>query len=128
MKTVLITGAANGLGKSLAATFLSDGYHVVGLDMDPGVKALFQDKNFHGLQADVTKIDELQKAREDLGKLGITIDVLINNAGYFQFLPITDSDAESLNRIFQVNALAAFTLINLFRDDLDQKSGPRDSD
>ena len=118
--TVLITGAAKGLGRAIAKKFLESGWEVIGLD-----KASF-DYSHDGLtvyDVDITDMGRLKQIRADLLDRKVTISVLVNNAGFFKFFPITDSDPVELERIFSVNALAPMQMINIFRDDLVANQG-----
>ena len=78
-QTILITGAASGLGRAWAEGFSADGATVIavdinreGLDEVPGA--------FH-LQVDVGKAAEVKQMIADAVKLTGRIDVLFNNAG-----------------------------------------------
>ena len=78
-RTVLITGAASGLGRAWAEGFSADGATVIavdinreGLDEVPGA--------FH-LQVDVGNAAEVKQMIADAVKLTGRIDVLFNNAG-----------------------------------------------
>jgi len=117
---VLITGAARGIGKAIAQHFLKNGWSVVALDRE---KILYDDSNLRSFQIDITHKEQLHSVKRKLEGEKVSINLLINNAGYFKFLPITDSSSEELEHIFRVNTLAPFTLINLFRDDLVKNQG-----
>lgn len=80
-RTVVITGAASGIGRALALGFLNDGAKVVAADINgEGLKAA-ADAGAVAIEIDVTQPDEVarmaQMAVEATGRL----DVLFNNAG-----------------------------------------------
>jgi 3-oxoacyl-[acyl-carrier protein] reductase len=102
-KTVLVTGAARGIGLALAEVFVSNGWNVIAnvRNLAPDKLKPLQDlkEQFnHSLeigQADVTvrpQVDALVNA--GVAKFG-TIDLLINNAGVAQsklFIDLTEQD------------------------------------
>ncbi|MBB4285703.1 SDR family NAD(P)-dependent oxidoreductase [Roseospira goensis] len=87
MRNALITGASRGIGKSIAARLVADGFNCVLVARDPDrlqetVAALSRpDVTVVGLTCDVTQPEAVaalvQQAREALG----SIDVLVNCAG-----------------------------------------------
>jgi NAD(P)-dependent dehydrogenase (short-subunit alcohol dehydrogenase family) len=102
-QTVVITGANRGIGLALARLYQSRGDRVFaacrqtspGLD-DIGVEVI------KGI--DVTREDSLQALQKALR--GVTIDLLINNAGILNNEKLGDLDVEAIRRQFEVNALA----------------------
>lgn len=87
MKTILITGAGNGIGRATLAYFHGLGWHVIGLDRDaealaelrstlPGEQALL-------LTCDVGREGEVHRAFERIEEWleGKALDCLVNNSG-----------------------------------------------
>lgn len=97
MKTVLITGAAKGIGAAIAEELAENGYQVIINYKTSEQKAqeLKSKLTNNGLnveiyKADVTKKAEVQNMVQDIiAKYG-KIDVLINNAGISQIKPFAD--------------------------------------
>ncbi len=80
--TVIVTGAARGIGLALSRAFLSNGAHVVMVDADAETLGRAAERlGGHAVGADVTSTTDVEcvvnKAIERTGR----IDVLINNAG-----------------------------------------------
>lgn len=108
-KVVLITGAADGLGKKLASNFIKEGAKVALVDIIE--EKLMATKNEFGLSADrciavvanVAKEADIknyvEKTLEAFGK----IDVFCNNAGICKNKLIKETDEATLDLILGVN-------------------------
>lgn len=109
-KKVIITGAANGIGLSIATTFLSQGCWVWAIDKDePGLNQLktkFPQCNVETLNiADEPGIIMLfQKVKDAWGEA----DILINNAGISRFTSLVDCKTSDFDEIISVNLRAPF--------------------
>lgn len=84
MKTVLITGASQGIGAATAQVFWKSGWHV-GLLARRGdvLETLADGKAATVLPADVCDEDQVNAAAQTLAKKTGRLDVLFNNAGMF---------------------------------------------
>lgn len=101
-KTVLVTGAAGGIGTATVARFLEEGAQVVVLDRDD--QALAQLRRAHPavtscICADVTDAAGVGWAIQGLERL----DVLINNAGISLRHPFLDISPAEWRRVLAVN-------------------------
>ncbi len=110
-KSVVITGAAAGMGKAITLTFLKNGATVIAVDLNE--KALNELKEslseedqerFISFVGDISKqeVNEamIEKAIEATGE----INVLVNNAGIAGHSePISETTNEDWNRILDVN-------------------------
>ncbi|WYZ39913.1 hypothetical protein EsH8_IV_000254 [Colletotrichum jinshuiense] len=120
-KTVLITGAASGLGLSLTQHFLAANATVLALDVSPDSLASLPSKvpedhaaRLHPVRADITSPDSVAAAISswvDGGDAPGTrrLDVLVNNAGISDKMdPTADCDLEMWDRQILVNMTGAF--------------------
>ena len=114
-KTVLITGAARGIGLATAARFLKDGWHVAMLDilddtLRSAVSALGNADATLALHADVSDAPAVdtavQQAHERFGR----IDALVNNAGIAIFKPMLDVTLAEWQRVLAVNLTGPFLM------------------
>jgi meso-butanediol dehydrogenase / (S,S)-butanediol dehydrogenase / diacetyl reductase len=117
-KRVLITGGASGIGAATTARFLEEGAAVCVLDRDAkGLQQIRQKlASLAGtVEADVSNLDQVQRAFSDaVGMMG-GVDVLINNAGIsvrHDFLKITPDEwdkvlAVNLTGVFYIAQTAA---------------------
>jgi len=112
-RTVLVTGAAGGLGRAFALGFAGRGYRVAAADIDPGgaketarLVAAAGGEAWSG-EVDVTSgasTQELAAAVADYG--GGRIDVLVNNAAIYGTVtrsPLEDIDPGEWDRVMAVN-------------------------
>jgi NAD(P)-dependent dehydrogenase (short-subunit alcohol dehydrogenase family) len=83
MRTVVITGVADGLGRTLAEMFASSGEWVYGCDSrSEGLESLRQKySNVDVFQADVSRIDQIDAFFRMISDRGRLVDVLVNNVG-----------------------------------------------
>jgi NAD(P)-dependent dehydrogenase (short-subunit alcohol dehydrogenase family) len=112
VKTAVITGAAQGIGKQ-TATRLSDlGWALALIDLQ--LVDTQQYKNAIALTGDIT--DEKfvsQAAAATLKKFG-RVDALINNAGISNISPALDTTTEKYRQVLEVNLVAPFILAKEF--------------
>ena len=114
-KTVFITGAGRGLGKSVALRYHKAGFKVFATDINETLlTTLPKDEHIMMIKMDVTSEKDVQHAADTISKLTPRIDVLVSNAGIFDFYPLSEAGTEKLGRIFEVNVLALSTLTKYF--------------
>lgn len=110
-KTVIVTGAANGIGKGIASAYINAGANVVLADMDEtsgqvlkqqlGEKALF-------VNTDVRKEDDIRHLLTKTMEHFHQIDILINNAGVSRFTPLQDLTVEAWDDVINTNLRSVF--------------------
>jgi NAD(P)-dependent dehydrogenase (short-subunit alcohol dehydrogenase family) len=115
-KTVLITGAAKGIGRATAERVARDGARVALLDRDADVllaaaAAIGPSDVALGIVGDVADADEAARSVETTCRHFGGLDVLVNNAGIHFARPIDGYTADEWNRIFSVNVTGAFHMI-----------------
>jgi NAD(P)-dependent dehydrogenase (short-subunit alcohol dehydrogenase family) len=113
-KTVVVTGAAGGLGLALCRRFASAGAHVALLDLD-GDAAGFAAERLQvsgtakaiGIACDVTDAAACRRAIQAVIAAFGGIDVLTNNAGIAHRSLLRDTDIAVLRRVMDVNFFGA---------------------
>lgn len=108
-RTVVITGAAGGMGRLFVARFLENGDTVIATDMsDDGLAGLGTNGSgtLHTLAADLTDAGDIDRitafARDTTGR----VDVLVNNAGWFPVQPFEEIDRDDWTKVLDVNLVA----------------------
>ena len=106
MATVLITGAAHGLGKCMAERAARAGYRVGVLDLKRDeCEAVADAVGGVPLAADVTDVEAVEKALDDLGEAP---SALISNAGILRTGPLIDHTIEDFRLVIDVNLVSVF--------------------
>ena len=114
-KTIIITGASDGIGAAAARQLKAMGANVVIVGRSPErTKAIAEELGAKYYLADFSKLSEVRKLAEDLKRDYKTIDVLANNAGGIFGKRQLTKDGHELT--VQVNHLAPFLLTNLLMD------------
>jgi len=119
-KTVLVTGAASGIGRLMALDVAHRGATVVAWDIhrEP-LDDLAQEISNLGDRAyaftcDVgdraAVLETAQRVQRDVG----AVDVLVNNAGVVSGRPLLELTDDDIERTFRVNVLAHFWTIRAF--------------
>lgn len=81
-KLVVVTGAANGIGRACAVRFAAEGARVVVSDLDgERVRAVAAEIGATSVPADVGREDDIRRLVERAGAAGGPIDLFFSNAG-----------------------------------------------
>ena len=111
-RVALVTGAAQGLGRTLAVALAAEGADVIGLDVESqdetAEAAAAGPGAFLGVRADVTDPEAIAAAVatgiERFGRLHI----VVNNAGIFPPIPFEKTSLDDLQRILRINVEGPF--------------------
>jgi 3-oxoacyl-[acyl-carrier protein] reductase len=113
-KVAIVTGAARGIGATIAEVFARDGAKVVAIDVDAAADALGETAAKVGgtaLTLDVTADDAVDKITEHLREHhGGRADVLVNNAGITRDKLLANMDEGRWDAVVAVNLLAPLRL------------------
>ncbi|MEL6975830.1 MAG: SDR family NAD(P)-dependent oxidoreductase, partial [Bacteroidota bacterium] len=131
MKTIVITGSTDGIGKLAARKLAKDQHHILihGRNQDKiaqTVQELKDDsKNEHvtGIFSDLSDFDSIRKMTLPMVETLSKVDVLINNAGVFK--SSINRNANNLDIRFAVNLFAPYLLTQQLLPLLKNSSSPR---
>lgn len=102
-KVIIVTGASSGIGLTVSKYLADKGHHVYGIS-----RSKTHEKNIKSIQADVTNIDQMIKAYQEIFDIEGRIDVLINNAGIGISGSIEDTKTEDVLDLLHVNFMGVF--------------------
>src|SRR4029077_4640649 len=124
-KTVIVTGASQGIGAGIVQAFLARGYNVVGTARSATKsKELSASDHLALIDGDIGQFETAQKGAELAIKKFGSIDAVVANAGIFLVKPFTDYTPDDFRALVSTN-LAGFIYITQLavKQMLSQKKG-----
>jgi 3-oxoacyl-[acyl-carrier protein] reductase len=112
----VITGSSRGIGFEMVK-FLAKNPENLILAVSrniPSVEKLIREKKLHSvlpIKADITKPADQKKIAATIKKLGLPVDVLVNNAGELINKPFSKISLPELHSVYTTNVFAPFMLI-----------------
>lgn len=125
LRRVVITGAGGGLGFALVHTFVERGYEVIACfrKFDGREKVLMEQlsqldvKRVSLFELDLSDIDQIDNFAKVLKSKGLTVDVLINNAGIAHGTSFLLTKIKDIEECFKINLIGPLRLSqNIARD------------
>ena len=131
-KTVLVTGAASGMGRATAQVFAAEGANVAVTDLPgPALEQVAADLAAQGYSAkawplDVSDHAAIRSVVDDVAATFGGLDAVVNNAGISAFCPIDDDGYDVIwDRAVTVLLTAHQRIIRAALPHLRQSSSPR---
>lgn len=128
-KNVLVTGAAQGIGKQIALDFAKEKANVVIMDFneEEGNKTCeeFNAEGYRSIfvKADVSKYEDILSSKKLIEKKFGKIDVLVLCAGIAQKAKVYEISMDDWQRVININLTGLFTVSKVFYDDLIDNKG-----
>jgi 3-oxoacyl-[acyl-carrier protein] reductase len=124
---VLVTGASKGIGLEIVKLLANNpGIFVIGVSRNiSSMTALVKERNTDNilpLRADINKSTDQKKILSTIKKLGLKLDVLINNAGELVNKPFQKITEKELRSVYSTNVFAPFLLTQLLLPVFNPKS------
>ena len=119
-KNCLLTGAASGIGRSLAILLAQEGMNICIVDIDAdnleNVRKEVEDlgAKVYSRKCDISKLDEIQKIADEFYQELGDVDLLINNAGVAGGGFIVDISLEEWKRVLDVNLWSIIYAVKVF--------------
>jgi glucose 1-dehydrogenase len=105
-KTVLITGAAGGIGRATVRLFAQNDWRVIGVDRAPFGKDFPGDGFF--IRADNADPQEIGRVYNEIDAFTNRLEALINNAAWQVNKPLIETSVEEWDGVMATNLRAAF--------------------
>ena len=105
-KTILITGAAGGVGRATVKLFRERGFRVIGVDRQSVYAEFPADGLF--IQADISVPENLEKIIAQATQFSSTLDVLVNNAAFQVTKPLVETTVEEWDMVMASNLRSVF--------------------
>ena len=111
VRTVLVTGAAGGIGRAAVELFAEKGWRVIGMDRKPCVDDFPADGLF--IQTEVSHPEMMDSAFQKVRGFTEKLDALVNNAAVQVAKPLVDTSTEEWDMVIANNLRPAFLLSKL---------------
>jgi short-subunit dehydrogenase len=128
MKTALVTGASSGIGETFAQELASRQTNLVlvARSKDKLDQLATQLQQQHNIQAeviaqDLTEPNATQTVFDTINQKGLTIDLLVNNAGFGDYGAFIERPLEKQVNMIQLNNIALVELTYLFLPGMKQR-------
>lgn len=104
-RKALVTGAASGIGRSCAVRLAKEGAAVLAVDRDAdGLAELAKEIDVEQVVVDLSRLD-------DVDRLDLDVDVVVNNAGLQHVAPVQDFPPDTFSYILRVMLEAPFRIV-----------------
>lgn len=113
-KVVLVTGAANGIGKAISKEYLKAGAAVILADIDIknglSLEKEYTSQGYNSFfyKIDLKSVEEIKEMFEMIISKYKKIDILINNAGIGRFKSLYEVTTEDWDEVINVNLRSVF--------------------
>ena len=131
-ESVLVTGASVGIGRELALVFAAHGHDLVlvARSRDKLEALAHEIRQRYGRRADVIAMDlavdgAAQRVFGETTRLGIAVEILVNNAGTGEIMTFASADPARIESILRLNVVALTYLTRLYLEPMVQRGRGR---
>jgi NADP-dependent 3-hydroxy acid dehydrogenase YdfG len=108
-RTAIVTGASRGIGRAIAATLASAGVRLTLLARDDTLlAAVAAELDARAIRCDIGDATDVERA---LSGLDEAPDIIVNNAGLFQPLPVEETTPDAFVRALETNLVGPFRFV-----------------
>ena len=104
-KVIVITGASDGLGKTLAESLSKENNVIALATTEEKLQKVAEDNNCNYKVCDVSDYHQVEKCTNEIIEEFGKIDILINNAGLWIQEELEENDVERIHDVIDVNLL-----------------------
>src|SRR5690625_1459487 len=128
-KTVVVTGAASGIGRSISTMFAASGAHVCILDYDREAgQTVCEEIEGRGESCsfyfcDVANQEDVHRTFQEITSERSRIDILVNNAGIAHVGKLQDTSEEEFDRIYEVNVKGVYNCMHAVIEQMVRQGG-----
>ena len=130
-KVAIITGGSRGIGYATVEKFLNEGAKVILTASSPAtaakavakLKEQYPDAPVEGISPNLTSLESVKEAFDDILARYGRIDILINNAGVSESTPLTQYTEETYDKVMDLNVKGVFTATRAAVDCMIQQGG-----
>ncbi len=123
--TVLITGCSSGIGRAAALEFHRRGFVVYATARRLQTLSELEAQGIRTAQLDVDDEASIVALQQHLDAEDVSVDVLINNAGYGAMGPLLEMSGQQLRQQFDTNVLAVMAMTRALAPGMLRRGGGR---
>ncbi|MBL8100363.1 MAG: SDR family oxidoreductase [Anaerolineales bacterium] len=120
-KTILITGAAGGIGRATVNLFSSQGWQVIGVDRN-NFGSHFPENGLF-IQSDIARPEDMETIFEKAKGFTKSLDALVNNAALQVAKPLIETTVEEWDAVMAANLRSVFLAVKLAHSLLKSNNG-----
>ena len=120
-RTVLVTGAAGGIGRATLSLFHEKGWRVIGVDRSEFGDNFPQDGLF--IQSDISRAEDMQSIFDQAHAFTESLEALVNNAALQVAKPLVETTVEEWDAVMASNLRSVFLGVKLAHPLLKAGSG-----
>jgi len=118
-KVIVVTGAANGIGKEIALNLISRGARIAACDINNEALDELQKKTgkerLSKHLTDITDKSAVEKLPKEIISIHKDVDGIINNAGIIQpFVKVNDLEYKDIERVMNINFYGTLYMVKAF--------------
>jgi len=110
-RTVLVTGAAGGIGRATVALFQEKGWRVIGVDRAEAPPQLPENGAF--IRADISRPEDVRSIFEQAQAFSTALDALVNNAAVQIAKPLVETTSDEWDAVMASNLRSVFLAVKL---------------